>query len=230
MDDRRLFLQQLTLGGLALTAAPSTLSAAESFVRQAANAAPLDVNQADPYDYTWTNKLTGKHKAVYDSPDISGGLAVYRAGIVAAQYQQAFKVPASAISNVIVLRHDGIQLAMKPEYWEKYNVGARKKVLHPWTEQPYSKNPALMRESDGIPAMVAEHSLDKQLAKGVIVLACALAFAEIVGTIAATDKVSEAAANTKARSLMFPGILMQPSGVFATTLAQEKGCVYVRAS
>jgi hypothetical protein len=29
---------------------------------------------------------------------------------------------------------------------------------------------------------------------------------------------------------MFPGVIMQPSGVFATTVAQEQGCVYVRAS
>lgn len=230
MDDRRQFLQQLTFGGLALTGAPLALGAAESMVRHAAMTPDAAWRQPQAFDYTWPSRLTGTHKAVYDSPDISGGLGVYRAGIVATQYQQAFALPASAISNVIVLRHDAIHLAMKAEYWSRYGIGPLKKVLHPWTEAPWAGNPALMTERDGIPAMVATHALDKQLARGVLVLACALAFSDVIGLIAATDKLNDVDAEAKARALLLPGILMQPSGVFATTLAQEKGCVYVRAS
>ena len=37
-------------------------------------------------------------------------------------------------------------------------------------------------------------------------------------------------AMAKANSMLIPGIIMQPSGVFATTLAQENGCQYVRAT
>lgn len=231
--NRRTFLQRLTVTGLALGALPSTLTA-ESAPRGAGQ--PFErlphalPPQAQTYDVSWTKKLTGKHKAVYDSPDVSSGLAVYRAGIVAAQYTQVFKVPTSAVSNVIVLRHDGITLAMNQAFWDRYKIGALKKVLHPMTEEPTTKNPALLTEADGVPGFLAAFALDKQLKAGVVVLACELAFNDMVGIVAKTDGLDEKAAQTKALSMMLPGIIMQPSGVFATTLAQENGCVYVRAS
>jgi len=37
-------------------------------------------------------------------------------------------------------------------------------------------------------------------------------------------------ARTNACSVMLPGITMQPSGVLATSVAQNNGCVYVRAT
>jgi hypothetical protein len=37
-------------------------------------------------------------------------------------------------------------------------------------------------------------------------------------------------ARTKALSMMVPGIIMQPSGIFANVLAQQNGCVFVAAS
>lgn len=231
--DRRAFLQRLTVSGLALGAMPSVLSAhtAPGNAGQPFERLPSALpGQQQDYDVSWTKKLTGKHKGVYDSPDVSGGLAVYRAGIVAAQYAQVFKVPASAVSNVIVLRHDGITLAMNQAFWDRYKIGAAKKVLHPMTEEPTTKNPALLTEADGLPPFLAAFALDKQLKSGAVVLACALAFGDMVATVAKADGLDEKAATTKAQSMMLPGIIMQPSGVFATSLAQENGCVYVRAS
>ena len=155
---------------------------------------------------------------------------MYRAGVVAAQYAQAFKEPASAFSAVIVLRHYGIHLAMNPTYWATYGIGKKFSATHPMTEAPINVNPALLTEADGIPGMLASFSLDKQLKGGTLVLACALAFSDVVDIIATADKLKEDAARAKAKSLLMPGIIMQPSGVFATTLAQENGCVYVRAT
>ncbi|WP_373060876.1 hypothetical protein [Gemmatimonas sp.] len=113
---------------------------------------------------------------MYDSADIGGGLGVLRAGIVSAQYMSAFNVPASAISPVIVLRHDGIVLATQQDFWHRYKIGEKNKVTHPWTGAPLTRSPALLGAGDGLPAGLEAHALDKQLARGVIVLACALAF------------------------------------------------------
>lgn len=221
--ERRSFLQQLTMTGLAIGAAPSMLQAEWS-------TAARQREQADDFDLSWMKKLTGKHKAVYDSPDIGGGLGVFRAAIVAKQYMNAFKLPASAISNVIVLRHDGIQLIMNQAYWDAYGIAKSNNVKHPWTGEPITKNPALLTPAEGLPPLLAGADLPSQIARGTIALACNLAFADVVDLIAKSDKVSETAARTKARSMVLPGVVMQPSGVFATTVAQEQGCVYVRAS
>ncbi len=224
---RRDFLQQLTLGGVSAALLPMTAHAAWA---ERAVAASAGAESAQQYDLTWTRRLTGKYKAVYDSPDIAGGLGVLRAGIVSAQYMLAFNVPASALSPVIVLRHDGIVLAMQQDFWDRYKIGEKHQVMHPWTGAPLTRSPALLGAGDGLPAGLEAHALDKQLARGVIVLACALAFQDIVDTIATADALAKDAAATKARSMMLPGIIMQPSGVFATSVAQDHGCVYVRAT
>jgi hypothetical protein len=221
MTERRDFLQQLALG---------SLSASQAAWAERAVSAPFNHGDAQAYDLSWTRRLTGKYKAVYDSPDIGGGLGVLRAGIVSAQYMAAFNVPVSALSPVIVLRHDGIVLAMRQEYWDRYKVGEKQKVMHPWTGEPMTKNPALLGAGEGLPAGLEAHALDKQIARGVIVLACALAFQDIVDTIVTADAISRDAAAAKARGLLVAGVVMQPSGVFATSVAQDNGCVYVRAT
>ena len=227
MTARRDFLQQFTLGSLSASLIPLTAHA--EWARRAATVS-ADHGVAQAYDLSWTRRLTGKYKAVYDSPDIGGGLGVLRAGIVSAQYMAAFDVAASALSPVIVLRHDGIVLAMQQQYWDSYKVGEKQKVVHPWTGEPMTKNPALLGVGEGLPVGLEAHALDKQIARGVIVLACALAFQDVIDTIATADGVSATVAANKARSLMIAGVIMQPSGVFATSVAQDNGCVYVRAT
>ena len=224
---RRDFLQQCALGSLSTALIPLTAQAA--WVERAV-AASTSTSQAQLVDLSWTRRLTGKYKAVYDSPDVGGGLGVLRAGVVSAQYMAAYNVPASAISPVIVLRHDGIVLAMPQTYWDRFKVGEKYKVTHPWTGAPLTRNPALLGAGEGLPAGLEAHALDKQLARGVVVLACALAFQDIIDTVAQAESLSPDAAAAKARSMMLPGIIMQPSGVFATSVAQDHGCVYVRAT
>jgi len=46
----------------------------------------------------------------------------------------------------------------------------------------------------------------------------------------AQDKVSEDEARKRGIAMMVPGVILQPSGVFACIRAQEAGCTYVKAS
>jgi len=101
---RRGFLRHLALGSLSATLIPMTAQAAWA---ERAVAASTGTDAAQGTDLTWTRRLTGRYKAVHDSPDIGGGLGVLRAGIVSAPLMAAFNVSASAISPVIVLRHAG---------------------------------------------------------------------------------------------------------------------------
>jgi len=230
--DRREFLQRVTVGGLALGTLPSMLEAStlSSSPPPRGDRSLRRQPQTSPTDVSWTRRLTGKHKAVFDSPDIESGYGVLRAGVVATQYAEVFKLAPADFSAVIVLRHTGISLAMTQAYWNEYQVGAAKQVTHPITEKPTDRNPALLTEADGVPPMFASFALDKAIARGVIVLACALAFGDVIDLIAKTDKRKSEDAEAKARRMLIPGVIMQPSGVFATTLAQESGCVYVRAT
>jgi hypothetical protein len=73
-------------------------------------------------------------------------------------------------------------------------------------------------------------ALDQAIARGVVVLVCDLALRDPIGMIAAKDGLAEAEARRAAIALLVPGVIVQPSGVFATVLAQQNGCAYVRAS
>lgn len=240
-SDRRNFLQRLTLGAVATAALPGALHAApspESFGEPAAGPAfgdeLLDALSpsalAEPWDTSWTAKLTGKHRAVFDAPEIDGGVGVFRSGLWQRQVAEVFKTAPADVNSVIVLRHAAIVLAMAQPFWDEYDIGKKRKVLDPMTDKKTKKNPATLSEKDGVPPSFASMALDKQMASGTIVLACGMAFGQMVSMVAERHKIKPAEARPRTLAALVPGVILQPSGFFATTVAQQNGCIYVRAS
>jgi hypothetical protein len=221
---RRDFLGRITAGAAAYSALPFALAVS-------ACAAEGSSQAAGEFDLSWPNKLTGKHKAVFDMADIESGYGLWRGMAWSGQVQQFLGAAATDVSLVTILRHNAIYLAMDQAYWDKYGVGKAMNVTHPMTQQPTDKNPVLLGADGGVPAPFDAAALPKQQAKGVIYLACNLAFSlDVVPRVEAADKVSTAEATKIAKSHVLPGVLLQPSGVFAATRAQEAGCAYVKAS
>lgn len=217
--DRRAFLEQITLGAAGLGALP-LLSPAE-----------LAAQASAFWDMSWTDRIRGKRRAVFDIPEIEDGYGVWRAVIWKKQYSQVFRMPEGNLSMVMILRHNAIALAMNQAFWEKYDIGRAKQVKDPATLQPTRRNPVVDRTGpNALPEQFADFAIEPFLANGGIALACALAFRDCVDLIARTDKVAMDEADKRARAMLVPGIIMQPSGVFAATVAQDYGCRYVRAS
>lgn len=240
--DRRDFLTRLAAGTAATVAGasafPSSLHAAGADALSAGESGAqfsreLVASLALPrvvWDTSWTSKLTGKHRAVFDSPSVDSGVGVFRSGMWQNQYAEVFKAAPSDLNSVVVLRHDAIILAMTQAFWDEYAIGKKRKVTNPMTEKKTTRNPAMLTEADGVPPAFASLALDKQMAKGTIVLACGLAFSDMVGVVSAKHKIKGDEARAKAMTGLIPGIILQPSGFFATTLAGQNGCIYVRAS
>ena len=186
---------------------------------------------SDEWDLTWATRLTGKHKAVFDCPEVESGYGVWRASIWAKQYQDVLGAKPNEISSAVILRHNGIVLAMQQSFWDKYKIGETKKVIHPVTQQPTDRNPVLLSSTRGeAPATVDPYALDKFIERGGVALACNLALQDCVDLIKTGDGVSPEEARKRAIAFMVPGVILQPSGVFAAVKAQEVGCSYVRAS
>jgi hypothetical protein len=78
--------------------------------------------------------------------------------------------------------------------------------------------------------MFDDFALPAFMARGGIALACNLAFQQVVDMVKAGENLSDEAARTRAISLLVPGVILQPSGVFAAIRAQQEGCIYLRAS
>ena len=222
---RRDFLGKVAINAAVLGAMPLSLDFSSL---SATASAP---QQGEKWDVTWVNRLTGKHKAIFDVPEVESGYGVWRATIWQRQYQDVLGIAAKDLSAAVVLRHNGIVLAMQQAFWDKYGVGQAKNVLHPVTQQPTTKNPVLLSSSGGdVPAQFDPMALDKFMARGGVALACNLALQDCVELIKSKDGVNDADARKQAIAFMVPGVILQPSGVFAAIRAQEAGATYLRAS
>jgi hypothetical protein len=223
--NRREFLGRFTAGAALFGTMPLSLEE----MRRALT--PPVTNVQEQWDLSWVARLTGKHKSIFDVPEIESGYGVWRATIWQNQYQQVLGVAPRDLSAVVVLRHNGIWLAMQQAFWDRYGVGERMHVTHPITQKPTKLNPVLLTAASGeVPAQLEAVALDKFIARGGIALACQLAFDDVIEAVRTTDNVTPEEAKKRAVSFLLPGVVLQPSGVFAAIRAQEAGCTYLRAS
>jgi hypothetical protein len=222
---RRDFLGKIAVNAAVLGAMPMSFD----FGREAG--ASVAAAQGEKWDLSWTSKVTGKHKAVFDVPEIDSGYGVWRVSLWQKQYMDVLGAKPADLSGVLVLRHHGIALAMTQAFWDKYDIGKAKGAMHPVTEQPTDRNPALLSSKrNEVPPDFDEVALDRYIARGGIALGCNLAFGDCVALVKSKENVSDAEARKQALTYLLPGVILQPSGVFAVIRAQEAGATYIRAS
>ena len=211
--NRRRFLETAAANAAAIAMVPAAALAAiprESTTRI-----------SEDWDLSWTTKLQGKHTAVFDCTEPESGNGVWRASIWKKQNVDVLKAAPADLVPVIVLRHTAIILAMQQSFWDKYDIGTAKKVTDPMTDEPTKKNPVLTNADTG---------LRSQMASGAVVLACNMAFQQCISTVATNDKVGDDEAKKRAIAYLIPGVILQPSGVFAVIHAQTSGANYIKTS
>lgn len=248
-SDRRSFLKRAGLSAAALSAAPAIASAERSHTGHTGHSQPdhctklglgsfrrsvsgelqsLIIQPPSPWDLTWPGKITGKYRAMFDIDEVADGIGVYRAGLWAAQYSMGFGASEADLSKVLVVRHNAVPLLMIQDFWTNYNVGEALKIKN--DDGSIVKHNPVLPPSDAAGGSNGNpFTLDVLIGQGAIVLGCGLAFGMISSLVAKQDKISLSVAYTKATTMLVPGVIMQPSGIFANVLAQEHGCVFVNA-
>jgi len=226
--DRREFLGTLLAAG-ALPLVGRTDGRTDGQTTTARPPDRLNARRAD-WDVSWTDKVTGKHRAVFDNLEMSMGLGLLRPLLWMKDYADVYAAPASDMSAVVVLRHNAIWMIMNDEFWSHHNIGAVTKINDPKTKLPIKRNPVLGSNVIGLPPELADDGLRKVLAAATV-LACNLAFTlDVVEKVKADLKLDDAKAYEMAKAHIVPGVILQPSGVFATLRAQEAGCHYILAT
>ena len=234
---RRQFIGELAAGAAALAAvacAPATAATTASS-QAPAPAAPLSAaihgslpKQSEmKWDTTWMERITAKHKVVFDSPQINDGDALYMAAGYFGWVKDVFKTGDSDSSVVVVLRHAAVPMLYSDAMWAKYDLGAETKTTDPSTKKPAKRNVFFRKlDKDGKPATgdEASASIAALTSRGVIFLGCDKATRAFASQIAEKTKQGESAVYEELRQNLVPTATLMPTGIFATLLAQEAGC------
>ncbi|MGH7619566.1 MAG: hypothetical protein ACREPM_20320 [Gemmatimonadaceae bacterium] len=219
---RRDFLNSVATTSLfAALPLPAPLAGAE----RRGTATPID----DTWDLSWVGRLNGKSRAVFDSPQVDEGGALFRAVLWRQQHAKVFGTPLAELTPVLVFRHEAIPLVMDDEHWDHIGVGKDLKLKDPSTKRWARRNIfAAALPTD--PPEAKDFTIAAFLASGGIILACNLAFELVTQQWKDKDKVSDDEARTRAKAHLLPGIILQPSGFFAVLKAQDEGCKYMMGS
>jgi hypothetical protein len=243
-SQRRQFIGELAAGAAALAAGACTSAASAT---NAPGQAPKPVTLAAPqtempsgpmpvppkeWDSSWMGRITAKHKAIFDSPEINDGTALYHAMSYLGSVKDVFGAGDSDASVVIVLRHRAVPLLFNDAMWAKYDLGTATKTNDSKTGKPVTRNIYYQHvAAQGNPSDDKPSATIKSLsARGVIFVGCDLATRGFSSRAAAAAKLTAQQVYDDIRANLVPGATLMPTGVFATLMAQEAGCSLMRST
>jgi len=207
--DRREFLERMTAGAAALALPLASALAEPSTVR-------------GPWNESWLDRITGKHKQFFDAVEPNQGFAMVFAWGFLNLNKETYGLSDKDLTAVVGLRHFAMPMALSDAMWQKYKIGEAFKVDDPATKAPATRNPFL--HPDGVPFAGAE--LPTLVSRGVIFTACNVATLKISEKLAPMAGVTPDAAYKEWVAALQPGVTLVPIGVLAVNRAQEKGCTY----
>jgi hypothetical protein len=184
------------------------------------------------FDDSWTARVrAAAHRAVFDSPDVADGLALGHAAVFMDNYHEMFGTNDADTVSVVVLRHQGTVIAMGDALWEKYELGKRTKLVDPVTGEVAKRNPFVNVSRDDKHALIEpDCTLPTLRARGAVLLACNRALMHFATQKAREMKLDVDDVKAEFRNGLVPGVILQPSGIYAVVRAQEAGCGVVRST
>lgn len=227
MSDEKTTPRRDFLGHVAASAIVLAGAACASPAATATQAAPVPAGPApnaqsrgplpappSTWDDSWFGKLTAKHKAVFDSPEINDGLVLANASGYIRGMHDAIGAGENDVQTVIVLRHVAVVMFFNDAMWSKYELGKLRNVKDEATGRWATKNPF----ARGLAA------------RGHIVLGCDLATRNLSASLAGQGKGESQAVYEELKANTVGGVILQPTGVYACLRAQEAGCGFFKST
>ena len=206
------------LGTLAAAAAAGLAS----FTPLRLSAAPRGepVRGMDAAFEAWLNRITGKHKMVFDAPEPNSGMPVIWPRVWLNGNNENYGTTDADNSAVVILRHAAIPFAMHDALWAKYKFGEMFGIKE--GEAPATRN----NFAKPLPLPLPGTGVEQLLAKGALFGVCNVAMTIYSGAAAQKMGLDPAAVKAEWVAGLIPGVQVVPSGVLAVARAQEKGCGY----
>ncbi len=177
----------------------------------------------DPALTAWLNRIKGKYRQVYDTPEPNGGFAFAWARVFYLTNAETGGVDADT-SVVIVLRHAAIPFAMVDDAWAKYKFGEVFHINDPETSAPAVRNFLYKAPPEKLP--LPGMGIDQLLATGVLMGVCNMAIKFYAGQLAPKLNVTADQIRQDWIAAVIPTIQVVPSGVWAVNRTQQHGCTY----
>ena len=208
------------LGRLAATAAAGVAGLTPLRLEAQPTSRQPITGAVDPSFETWLNRITGKHKMLFDAPEVNGGMPVIWPRVWLNGNNENYGTKDADNSAVLVLRHSAIPIAMQDALWAKYKLGEVFGIKE--GEAPAVRNIF----ADVMPLPLPGTGLKALLASGAQVGCCNVALTVYSAMVAQKMGMDAAAVKAEWVAGLFPGVQVVPSGVLAVARSQEKGCVY----
>ena len=225
---------------IARTAAAAAVVVAGSAAAATPLAAPASGQGADAmrgssssdFDDTWTARVrAARHRAVFDSPTVGDGLALEHASVFMDNYHEMFGTTDAETVPVVVMRHMGTALAVNDALWAKYEIGKFVGFKDPDTSTDAVRNIFFRVDAAAKNSPIsAGSSLSSLAARGAVLLACNRALMHFATTAATKRKQDVEQTKAEFRAAILPGVILQPSGIYAVTRAQEAGCAFLKST
>jgi hypothetical protein len=224
MTQRREFLRQASLLAAGYVAAKSLEA------QGAAVPATTAPQQQAAWDMSWTERVTGRYRMAFDAHQVSEGICLHQVRVFLSGYAAAYNLTDRAVSAVLVIRHAAIPMVLRDPLWEDADWGEKEKLKDPATGAVAKRNPFINIPQPAPHAVTwPDGALDTLMQRGVIVLACDLALRNAAGQLATRRKIPRQDAQQLVTDNLIPGVYRMPSGIFATSHAQQLGCGVLNA-
>lgn len=218
MAERRQFIAQLGAIAAAMAIDPEEMRAMSTSSPQS------------QWDTSWLDRLaTAKYRVVFNASDIADGAAMSYASVFLDQYHEVHATTDPETRPVIVFRRLGTIMALNDAMWEKYELGAERKIDDSATHAPVRRNP-FWRAPANASADAGQNKLETLQKRGLISLVCNVSANSIGYSFAERTKQDVEVVRQEVKANLIPGAILVPSGIFALIRAQNAGCAYMQGT
>ncbi len=209
-------------------AAATALLAGAAFPAPATATTRLKPNADSPFDETWVDHLTGKHRQLFDANAHNNAAVLGQMRNFFNTYRDVYGVAEKDVNVVLQLHGSAFVLAVNDATWTKYKLGEFYKVDDPQTKGPSLRNP-FVAVTEGDDA-AKEATISVLLGRGVTFLVCNNTLIKQSKALAKARGEDAAVILEEIKKGLLPGFYLVPAAMVAMNRAHEHGCSYVFVS
>jgi hypothetical protein len=173
------------------------------------------------WDMSWLDRLTAKHKQVFDFSNMEIGLLVVKNWYDAWENVYGFKQP--QVTAVVGIGGHAFAVNASDALYQKFPVGEQWKVTDPTTGKASLRNVFLDGGKSGPTAGAGVRPLQ---ARGAIFWQCNNALMGVAAQLAAAVQRPQPDVYQELKAGLNPGVILVPAHTMLIGMCQEHGCSY----